>query len=92
MRTRKTDTTVDSNETTEFDSEKRPRQHRMGKEAPEIKRKMAKSAMNAEPVTEGTRIRSASQTMERFRLVAEVWWKAVIERKGSDGCDRDDFE
>ena len=50
----KRDTTVDSNETTESDLEKETATASNGKEAPEIKRKMAKSAMNAEPVTEGT--------------------------------------
>lgn len=48
----KRDTTVDSNETTESDLEKETATASNGKEAPEIKRKMAKSAMNAEPVTE----------------------------------------
>ena len=38
-----------------------------GKEAPEIKRKMAKSAMNAEPVTEG--IYMISQTDGKFKVV-----------------------
>mgnify|MGYP007050424555 CR=1 FL=1 len=48
----KRDTTVDSNETTESDLEKEIATASNGKETPEIKRKMAKSAMNAEPVTE----------------------------------------
>ena len=48
----KRDTTVDSNETTESDIEKETATASNGKETPEIKRKMAKSAMNAEPVTE----------------------------------------
>ncbi|MEQ2381770.1 hypothetical protein WMO21_05320 [Lachnospiraceae bacterium CLA-AA-H58] len=48
----KRDTTVDSNETTESDLEKETATASNGKETPEIKRKMAKSAMNAEPVTE----------------------------------------
>ena len=50
----KRDTTVDSNETTESDLEKETATASNGREIPEIKRKMAKSAMNAEPVTEGT--------------------------------------
>lgn len=50
----KRDTTVDSNETTESDLEKETATASNGKEAPEIKRKMAKSAMNAEPAMEGT--------------------------------------
>ena len=49
----KRDTTVDSNETTESDLEKETATASNGKETPETKRKMAKSAMNAEPVTEG---------------------------------------
>lgn len=48
----KRDTTVDSNETTESDLEKEIATASNGKETPETKRKMAKSAMNAEPVTE----------------------------------------
>ena len=48
----KRDTTVDSNETTESDLEKETATASNGREIPEIKRKMAKSAMNAEPVTE----------------------------------------
>lgn len=47
-------TTVDSNETTESDLEKETATASNGKETPETKRKMAKRAMNAEPVTEGT--------------------------------------
>ena len=50
----KRDTTVDSNETTESDLEKETATASNGKETPEIKRKMAKSAMNAEPATGGT--------------------------------------
>ena len=50
----KRDTTVDSNETTESDLEKETATASNGKESPEIKRKMAKSAMNAEPVMKGT--------------------------------------
>lgn len=50
----KRDTTVDSNETTESDLEKETATASNGKETPEIKRKMAKSAMNAEPAMEGT--------------------------------------
>lgn len=50
----KRDTTVDSNETTESDLEKETATASNGKESPEIKRKMAKSAMNAEPAMEGT--------------------------------------
>ncbi len=49
----KRDTTVDSNETTESDLEKETATASNGKEIPETKRKMAKRAMNAEPVTEG---------------------------------------
>lgn len=56
----KRDTTVDSNETTESDLEKETATASNGKETPEIKRKMAKSAMNAEPATGGTY--SISQT------------------------------
>ena len=48
----KRDTTVDSNETTESDLEKETATASNGKETPETKRKMAKRAMNAEPVTE----------------------------------------
>lgn len=58
----KRDTTVDSNETTESDLEKETATASNGKETPEIKRKMAKSAMNAEPVTEV--MYSISQTTE----------------------------
>ncbi len=58
----KRDTTVDSNETTESDLEKETATASNGKEIPEIKRKMAKSAMNAEPATGGTY--SISQTTE----------------------------
>ena len=58
----KRDTTVDSNETTESDLEKETATASNGKETPEIKRKMAKSAMNAEPATGGTY--SISQTTE----------------------------
>lgn len=50
----KRDTTVDSNETTESDLEKETATASNGKETPETKRKMAKRAMNAEPVTGGT--------------------------------------
>ena len=50
----KRDTTVDSNETTESDLEKETATASNGRESPEIKRKMAKSAMNAEPAMEGT--------------------------------------
>ena len=49
----KRDTTVDSNETTESDLEKETATASNGKETPETKRKMAKRAMNAEPVTGG---------------------------------------
>ena len=63
----KRDTTVDSNETTESDLEKETATASNGKEAPEIKRKMAKSAMNAEPVTEG--IYTISQTDGKFKVV-----------------------
>lgn len=58
----KRDTTVDSNETTESDLEKETATASNGKETPEIKRKMAKSAMNAESATGGTY--SISQTTE----------------------------
>ena len=58
----KRDTTVDSNETTESDLEKETATASNGKETPEIKRKMAKRAMNAEPATGGTY--SISQTTE----------------------------
>lgn len=50
----KRDTTVDSNETTESDLEKETATASNGKETPETKKKMAKRAMNAEPVTEET--------------------------------------
>lgn len=50
----KRDTTVDSNETTESDLERETATASNGKEIPETKRKMAKRAMNAEPVTGGT--------------------------------------
>lgn len=50
----KRDTTVDSNETTESDLEKETATASNGKETLETKRKMAKRAMNAEPVTGGT--------------------------------------
>ena len=50
----KRDATVDSNETTESDLEKETATASNGKENPETKRKMAKRAMNAEPVTGGT--------------------------------------
>lgn len=63
----KRDTTVDSNETTESDLEKETATASNGKEDPEIKRKMAKSAMNAEPVTEG--IYTISQTDGKFKVV-----------------------
>lgn len=49
----KRDTTVDSNETTESDLEKETATASNGKEIPETKRKMAKRAMNVEPVTGG---------------------------------------
>lgn len=49
----KRDTTVDSNETTESDLEKETATASNGKETPETKRKMAKRAMNVEPVTGG---------------------------------------
>lgn len=49
----KRDTTVDSNETTESDLEKETAIASNGKEIPETKRKMAKRAMNVEPVTGG---------------------------------------
>ena len=58
---------MDSNETTESDLEKETATASNGKEAPEIKRKMAKSAMNAEPVTEG--IYTISQTDGKFKVV-----------------------
>ena len=63
----KRDTTVDSNETTESDLEKETATASNGREIPEIKRKMAKSAMNAEPVTEG--IYTISQTDGKFKVV-----------------------
>lgn len=63
----KRDTTVDSNETTESDLEKETATASNGKESPEIKRKMAKSAMNAESVTEG--IYTISQTDGKFKVV-----------------------
>lgn len=63
----KRDTTVDSNETTESDLEKETATASNGKETPEIKRKMAKSAMNAETVTEETY--SISQTDGKFKVV-----------------------
>lgn len=63
----KRDTTVDSNETTESDLEKEIATASNGKETPETKRKMAKSAMNAEPVTEG--IYTISQTDGKFKVV-----------------------
>ena len=63
----KRDTTVDSNETTESDLEKETATASNGKETPEIKRKMAKSAMNAEPVTE--EIYTISQTDGKFKVV-----------------------
>lgn len=63
----KRDTTVDSNETTESDLEKETATASNGKETPEIKRKMAKSAMNAEPATGGTY--SISQTDGKFKVV-----------------------
>ena len=58
----KRDTTVDSNETTESDLEKETATASNGKENPATKRKMAKRAMNAETVTEGTY--SISQTTD----------------------------
>lgn len=63
----KRDTTVDSNETTESDIEKETATASNGKETPETKRKMAKRAMNAETVTEGTY--SISQTDGKFKVV-----------------------
>ena len=63
----KRDTTVDSNETTESDLEKETATASNGKETPETKRKMAKRAMNAEPVTEG--IYTISQTDGKFKVV-----------------------
>lgn len=63
----KRDTTVDSNETTESDLEKETATASNGKETPEIKRKMAKRAMNAETVTEETY--SISQTDGKFKVV-----------------------
>ena len=63
----KRDTTVDSNERTESDLEKETAPASNGKETPEIKRKMAKSAMNAETVTEETY--SISQTDGKFKVV-----------------------
>lgn len=63
----KRDTTVDSNETTESDLEKETATASNGKEIPETKRKMAKSAMNAEPVTEG--MYTISQTDGKFKVV-----------------------
>lgn len=63
----KRDTTVDSNETTESELEKETATASNGKETPEIKRKMAKSAMNAETVTEETY--SISQTDGKFKVV-----------------------
>lgn len=63
----KRDTTVDSNETTESDLEKETATASNGKETPETKRKMAKSAMNAEPVTEG--MYTISQTDGKFKVV-----------------------
>ena len=63
----KRDTTVDSNERTESDLEKETATASNGKETPEIKRKMAKSAMNAETVTEETY--SISQTDGKFKVV-----------------------
>ena len=63
----KRDTTVDSNETTESDLEKETATASNGKETPETKRKMAKRAMNAETVTEGTY--SISQTDGKFKVV-----------------------
>ena len=64
----KRDTTVDSNETTESDLEKETATASNGKETPETKRKMAKRAMNADPVTEGTY--TISQTTEgKFKVV-----------------------
>ena len=62
----KRDTTVDSNETTESDLEKETATASNGKETPETKRKMAKRAMNAETVTEGTY--SISQTAGKFQV------------------------
>ena len=58
---------MDSNETTESDLEKETATASNGKETPETKRKMAKSAMNAEPVTEG--IYTISQTDGKFKVV-----------------------
>ena len=63
----KRDTTVDSNETTESDLEKETATASNGKETPETKRKMAKRAMNAETVTEGTY--TISQTDGKFKVV-----------------------
>ena len=63
----KRDTTVDSNETTESDLEKETATASNGKENPATKRKMAKRAMNAEPVTEG--IYTISQTDGKFKVV-----------------------
>ena len=63
----KRDTTVDSNETTESDLEKETATASNGKETPETKKKMAKRAMNAESVTEGTY--SISQTDGKFKVV-----------------------
>ena len=63
----KRDTTVDSNETTESDLEKETATASNGKETPETKRKMAKRAMNVEPVTEG--IYTISQTDGKFKVV-----------------------
>ena len=63
----KRDTTVDSNETTESDLEKETATASNGKENPAMKRKMAKSAMNAETVTEETY--SISQTDGKFKVV-----------------------
>ena len=63
----KRDTTVDSNETTESDLEKETATASNGKETPETKRKMAKRAMNAEPVTEG--MYTISQTDGKFKVV-----------------------
>lgn len=63
----KRDTTVDSNETTESDLEKETATASNGKETPETKRKMAKRAMNVEPVTEETY--TISQTDGKFKVV-----------------------
>ena len=54
----------------ESDLEKETATASNGKEIPETKRKMAKRAMNAEPVTGGTY--SISQTDGKFQVVAEA--------------------